>query len=263
MYLLYCDETNFEKVSGDFFVYGGVTVAPKAAASLDKSIETIRAKLTVPRDYVLKFNPGPQNFSHQQFIEFKQAVIQSAIDHGCKLLVSLCLHDIATSSDEARRFGINTACYHFDCFLNRLKAPGLVLIDRFSDDQIDNQLRKRLAVGLTGKLPYSSEIRIENIVGYHYTAIGQSHFCSMVDVVLGSLRFAINAFTRDLKDHAQSSRRLIQLLSPMFFRENSDKVHEISLWFSPKDVRKPAYRTRYAALVRFLSESGVTPSQAV
>ncbi|WP_009901159.1 DUF3800 domain-containing protein [Burkholderia thailandensis] len=26
MYLLYCDETNFQKLSGDFFVYGGIII---------------------------------------------------------------------------------------------------------------------------------------------------------------------------------------------------------------------------------------------
>ena len=39
MYLLYCDETNFAKTSGDFFVYGGVVIDPAHAADLAKEIE--------------------------------------------------------------------------------------------------------------------------------------------------------------------------------------------------------------------------------
>ena len=118
MYILYYDETNFAKKSGDFFVYGGVVIDPAHAADLSKEIERIRKELGVPRDYVLKFNPGPKKFTHDQFIELKQSVIQAACAANCKLLVNLLLHDIATSSEEARRFGINTLSFHFDCYLN-------------------------------------------------------------------------------------------------------------------------------------------------
>lgn len=263
MNLLYCDETNFGKTSGDFFVYGGVVVHAAQAAALSAKIESIRTNLGVPRDYVLKFNPGPKDFSHAKFIELKSAILQAAVQGGCKLLVNLLLHDIATSSEEARRFGINTLCYHFDCYLNRPKEAGLVLIDRFDDKEIDGQLKEKLAVGLTGKLPYSGEMKIERIVGYHYTAIGQSHFCSLVDVVLGSLRFAINAFTQQNVQHAATAQSILSQLAPLFYREGTDKVHEISLWFSPKEVRKEAYRTKYIALHQFLSTNGVVSAQAL
>lgn len=263
MELLYCDETNFEKRPGDFFVYGGLTVPAGKAMDLSARIDAIRKRLGVPRDYVLKFNPGPTGFSHPQFIELKREVVNAAVESGCLLLVNLLLHDIATSSGEARRYGINTLCYHFDCYLNRSKMAGLVLIDRFDDRAIDGQLREKLAVGLTGPLPYSAEIKLNHIVGYHYTAIGQSHFCSLVDVVLGSLRFAINCFTQGLTQHMGSSRAILQLISPLFLREGQESVREISLWFSPKDVRKEAFRERYAALGRYLAENGVIPAQVL
>lgn len=135
MKLLYCDETNFGKNANDFFVYGDIVIDAGSAASLSNQIEQIRKTRGVPRDYTLKFNPGPKEFTHEQFIELKSSIIKAAVEHDCKLLINLLLHDIASSSEDARRFSVNTLCYHFDCFLNRPKVPGLVLIDRFDDKQ--------------------------------------------------------------------------------------------------------------------------------
>jgi hypothetical protein len=40
-------------------------------------------------------------------------------------------------------------------------------------------------------------VRLKNIVGLHYSAIGQSHYPTLIDIVLGTLRFGINSFTRE------------------------------------------------------------------
>lgn len=260
---MYCDETNFTKKTGDFFVYGGVAFDAAIARELAAEIEEARNALDVARDYVLKFNPGPKDISHQQFIKLKQAVIAAAAKFDCKLFVNLLLHDIATSSEDARRFGINRLCYHFDCYLNRPKVPGLALIDRFDDKEIDGQLREKLSVGLIGHLPYSTEMKIQWIVGYHLAAVGQSHFCSLVDVLLGSLRFAINAFTRARDEELATAKAILKQLAPLFFHEYSEHVSEISLWFSPKDIRSDAYRAKYLALRDFLAENGVVSSQVL
>jgi len=244
-------------------VYGGVAFDAAIARELAAEIEEARNALDVARDYVLKFNPGPKDISHQQFIKLKQAVIAAAAKFDCKLFVNLLLHDIATSSEDARRFGINRLCYHFDCYLNRPKVPGLVLIDRFDDKEIDGQLREKLSVGLTGHLPYSTEMKIQWIVGYHLAAVGQSHFCSLVDVLLGSLRFAINAFTRARDEELATAKAILKQLAPLFFHEYSEHVSEISLWFSPKDIRSDAYRAKYLALRDFLAENGVVSSQVL
>lgn len=263
MHLLYCDETNFAKTPGDFFVYGGVTIDSAVAGDLSKEIEFARTTRGVPRDYVLKFNPGPKEFSHQQFIDLKQSVIAAAAKFNCKLLINLLLHDIARSSEEARRFGINTLCYHFDCYLNRPASAGLVLMDRFDDKQIDGQLREKLSVGLSGQLPYSNEMKIQRIVGYHLTSIGQSHFCSLVDVLLGSLRFAINSFTQANEQHRLTAQSILQQLAPLFIREHADLVHEISLWFSPKEIHSDRYRAKYQALRDYLASNGIAPAQVL
>lgn len=270
MYLLYCDETNFKKVSGDFFVYGGVVIEAARAESLSNAIDQARRQFGVPREHLLKFNPGPEGMSHDKVVELKKTIMHIAVQHDCKLLVNLLLHDIATSSDDARRNGINTLCYHFDCFLYRPKAPGIVLIDRFTDKQLDAQLHEKLAVGLTGRLPYGAEMKIQHIVGYHLAAIGQSHFCSLVDILLGSLRFAINAYTQKTEQHYDSAKAILAQLAPLFFREENqfapgsgNFVHPISLWFSPKHIKSSAFRAKYEALKAYLAENGVAARQPI
>lgn len=270
VYMLYCDETNFKKVGGDFFVYGGVVINESKAGSLANEIEQTRRQFGVPREHLLKFNPGPDGMAHDKVVDLKKTIMRLAVQHECKLLVNLLLHDIATSSDDARRNGINTLCYHFDCYLNRPKAPGIVLIDRFTDKQLDLQLQEKLSVGLTGHLPYSVEMKIKYIVGYHLAAIGQSHFCSLVDILIGSLRFAINAYTQKTEQHYDSARAILAQLAPLFFREeekfvpgSDNLVHPISLWFSPKYIKSDAFRSKYEALKAYLAENGIAAGQLI
>lgn len=263
MHLLYCDESNLEPKDNDFFVYGGVAIEAGAALSLSQAIEKIRLDAGVPKDFVLKFNPGPKHLNHQQFSALKQAVIEAARGHGCLFLTSLILHNVATSPDEARRNAINTICYHFDSYLNRPKSHGLVLVDRFDDRQIDGHLREKFSIGLTG-MPYSKEMRLARIIGFHYSAIGQSHFGSVIDILLGSFRFAVNAFTRNETGKLPTANALLALLAPMFFRERADdRVSELSLIFSPKIVKSDKYRALYEALREFLAKSGIVSEQEI
>lgn len=271
MYLLYCDETNMEEKSGDFLVYAGISIPPDTARQLSEDIEQARARLKVPADFQLKFNPGPKNLDHSEFISLKEEILQKAAEHGVRLFAYAVLHDVAKNkgTDEARRNGINTVLYHFDCYLNRKKDQGIVLLDRFNDkgNKIDTHTREKFSIGLVG-LPYSKEKRLGNILGVHYSTIGQSQFCSLVDIVVGSLRFALNAHTRDLTEHHATAGALLNLLSPLFFREESgmgasDKVSELGFQFSPKAVSVAKYRAKYEALQTFLAERGVETQQRI
>lgn len=265
LHLFYCDETNLEERTGDFLIYGGLIIDGATAKEFSAAMDALRARHGVPRDYHLKFNPGPADFSHSRFIALKQEVLGLAAQFNAQLLVYVILHDVATNSDEARRNGINTVCYHFHCILNRLGGTGLVLIDRFNDqgNAIDAHLRERFTIGLRG-LPYSAEMRLSNIVGFHYSAIGQSHFPSIVDVALGSLRFAINAHTRNQTINQQTAGALLGLLAPLFWRAApSDPVAELSFQFSPRTVRSARYRRAYQSLKLFLATGGVPTAQTI
>lgn len=271
MYLLYCDETNMEEKSGDFLLYAGVSIPPDTAYRLSEDIERARKRLAVPPDFHLKFNPGPTSLSHSEFIGLKTEIFRKATEHGVRLFAYVVLHDIARNkgADEARRNGINTVLYHFDCYLNRKKDQGIVLLDRFNDkgNKIDGHTREKFSLGLRD-LPYSKEKRLTNILGVHYSTIGQSQFCSLVDIVVGSLRFAINAHSRNQVEHHATAHALLELLSPLFFREEegwvaSDMVSELGFSFSPKSIRNASYRGRYERLKAFLTENGVETVQAI
>jgi hypothetical protein len=65
----------------------------------------------------MKFNPGHPHLTHQEFISLKKNVMSVAAANKCIFLVSMVLHNLAKSPDEARRNAINTICYHYDCYL--------------------------------------------------------------------------------------------------------------------------------------------------
>jgi hypothetical protein len=263
MHLLYCDESNLEERSGDFFVYAGTVIDVANARDLSDRIEKIRTDAKVPTDYRLKFKPGPDHLNNQQFNDLKKTIVAAAAETKAYLFASVVLHDIATNPDRARLYGINVLSFHFDCFLNRVAGSGLVMIDRFGGKQADAHLVEKFSIGLTG-LPHTPRLRLSNIVGFHYSAIGQSHFCSLIDVVIGSLRFAINAFTRNEEENIDAAKRILEGLQPLFFRENGKApVSEFSFSFSPKTVISDRFRGQYIALKNFLAENGVDTAQTI
>lgn len=253
-----------EERPGDFLIYGGLAVADDRVLGLSQAIDDIRKRMRVPREFRLKFNPGPDNFTHDEFLRLKQAIMAAAVEHGANLIIYIILHDIARNPDEARRNGINAVCYHFNCLLNRWGGPGLVLIDQFNDkgNQIKSHLTDKFSIGLQG-MPYSAEMRLSNIVGFHYSSVGQSHLPSVVDITLGSFRFALNAQTRNVDNQLVTAKKLLGILEPFFWREDAGAVSELSFQFSPKVIKADAYRKQYQVLKDFLAEAGIDTAQPV
>lgn len=263
MYLFYCDETNLDPGHSDFFVYGGLAIPGNKAKDLHDKIEQIRCDADFKKDDEFKFNPCPKSVDYQNFVKAKEATIRAASECGCILIVSIILHKIGKDTEEARRNEINRVVYHFDCFLNRPKTHGLVLIDRFSDKQIDEHLRKKFSNAITG-LPYSSQIRLNNIVGYHYSAIGQCHFPSIIDIILGSLRFAVNAHSKGGRNKIETAKLLLRLIEPLFYRNPfNNEVHQISLNFSPSIIKVTKYKEKYEALKEFFAQAGIDTLQPI
>ncbi len=264
MYLMYSDETNLRPAENVFFIYGGVVIDSAKAKTLSDEIYKLRLDKCIPNDFLLKFNPRPNKLKHEEFVELKQRIVQKAVETGCVILVSLIHHKIATSPEDARKNEINRVAYHFDCLLKRFCSHGLMLIDRFSDKQIDAHLREKLSTGVRG-LPYSRTLRLNHIIGYHYSAIGQSHFGSLVDIVIGSLRFAVNAFSRQEEQNLDTASNLLRLLAPLFYKSETrnDKISELSLFFSPKIIRVKSIRERYEELKVFLASNGIEAEQEI
>lgn len=263
MYLLYCDETNLDKREDTFFIYGAIGIHVEQCKSLHDKIEKVRSDFKIEQDFLLKFNPKPENLEHEEFIKVKQAVIDESINHNCILFTSLILHNIATTPEEARLREINRILFHFNIFLGQQNDFGLVLIDRFTDRQIDSHLREKFAIGIRG-LPYTDPMRLGHIVGYHYSAIGQSHFGSIVDIIIGTFRHSVNIHAKKELDKIDSAKKLLRIISPLFIQnERSQKISEISLFFSPKIIKAEKYRTLYQELKDFLLESGISPEQII
>jgi len=264
MRLLYCDESNMEKSAGDFLIYGGVIIDSERARGLSEAVERIRKDAGIDPSAIVKFNRGDVPLDHRTYMAVKQAIIEAAIEHQAFFLAYAVLHDIAYA-EAGRLYGVNTICFNFNSILYRYGTPGLVLIDRVNNPggAMDDHLREKFAVGVTS-LPYSDKMRLENIVGFHYSAIGQSHFTSLIDIVIGSLRWAINVHTRNEATKQASASTLLTLISPLFFREQGrTTVSELGFAFRPQQVRAPKFREKYHSLQAFLRDGGIDTEQVI
>lgn len=255
MQLLYTDETNLDPKTADFFVYGGVIISGDRAGELSQSIDGLRKAFGYKPDDLLKFNTveRPKQITPEAHALIKQRVLESAAQCGVKMLVSVIMHRIALSPEEARRREINRISLHFDYYLRQNHDFGLVLIDTFTDNVLTRLLRERFGMGLAG-LPYGP-YRLKQILGFHISSIGTSHFCSVIDIVLGSLRFAIN--NRNDATKAPVVRTLLTQLSPLAIRLQNGQITEVCFFFSPKQIRAQAYLKEYQQLHAFLRQNGL------
>jgi len=177
-------------------------------------------------------------------------------------LASFLLHNIVKdcNTEQARRNEINRICFHFNAYLHRLEDYGLVLVDMFTDPELNNVLREKFSIGIKGNLPFSEKLPLDRILGYHQATIGTSHFTSVIDLVLGALRYAVN--TR--KENRPVCKLLIGQLAPLcipYGRAGNAKVSDLSINFSPKEIRVKKYLDQYTELCAFVRENGIDAGQ--
>jgi hypothetical protein len=261
VHLLYTDEVNVDPTSTEFFIYGGVSVEGARAGDLSKAIDELRARCGYQPLDRLKFNTveRPAHVSPEVHKEIKRGLLELAASHGCKLFASFLLHKIARGGDVdlARRNEINRVCANFQAYLDSVRGHGLVLLDTFTDDQLSSHLRDKFSVGLTFEAGPS---RLDRVLGFHLSQIGTSHFCSVVDVALGALRFAVNSRTEPTK--REVGLTLLRLLAPMCIRQSTGYVEETSIFFSPRHVKVSTYRDKYVELGKWLQAGGINPQCA-
>jgi len=263
LYLLYADEVNQNSSDSEFFVYAGISIPGDRAGQLSAGIDELRTKFGYRPGDILKFNTRerPKHIEEKAHREIKRAIIEMAADHEVRLFASFVLHKIAKKGyEEARRYAVNTICFHFDSFLHRVDSHGLVLLDTFVDNQLNEILREKFSIGVKN-MPYSDSIRLDRILGFHLASIGTSNFCSAIDIVLGSLRYAINCRTDSSKQKIANT--LLKQIAPLCVRTYAENVDEISLFFSPKTIMTRSYQETYRDLQRMLTEAGMKPAQEI
>ena len=261
MYLLYTDETNTDPKRSDFFIYGGVAVSGEHAEAISTKIEGLRRKYGYRAGDILKFNTKekPKHICIDAHRDIKKEIIAVAREFEAVLFTSFILHKIAASPEDARRNEINRICFHFDSFLFQVKDVGLVLVDMFKDEDLPAILREKFSVGIKG-LPYTPVHRLQRVLGFHFSTIGSSNFCSLVDIVLGSIRWAVN--NRDDPSKEPVVKELLQQVSPLLIRfGQADKVSELSLFFSPKVIKAKTYLEEYNKLYECLAANGIIGAQ--
>lgn len=256
MYLLYTDETNVDPKGSEFFIYGGISIDVRKAASLSQTIDLLRQEYGYKPEDPLKFNSRerPNAISPETHKAIKRKVIEAAADHDVHLFASLILHSIAKNPEKARRNEINRVCLHFDCFLRENNDYCIVLLDTFADKNLYKMLKEKFSIGLKG-LPERSQYRLERILGFHIASIGSSNFSSVVDIVLGSLRFAVN----HLSDQSNQDvvQTLLKQLYPLCLKRKDGRIRELSFFFSPVKVRTRKYYKKYDNLRNLLNKNGL------
>jgi hypothetical protein len=262
LHLLYADEVNVDPDSSEFFVYPGIAIPGDRAGQLSAEVDELRKKYGYRPGDPLKFNTRdrPKHVEPEAAREIKRELLAKIADYEAKLFASFILHDIATSPEEARRLEINRICFHFNAFLYRVDGYGLVLLDTFTDGQRDTILREKFSIGLKG-LPYSDALRLDRILGFHLASIGTSNFCSVIDILVGSLRYAINLRTDP--NRQEIANTLLRQIAPLCLRDRYDEVDELSLFFSPKTIRSAAFRKKYLGLQKMLADAGMKPAQEI
>ncbi|MEP3632555.1 MAG: DUF3800 domain-containing protein [Shimia thalassica] len=249
MILIYCDESNLDAKSGDFLLYGGLTIDAQSYSKFSTEIWEIRKKHKIPTDFKAKYLPAPKGMKKNDYSQFKKDCIDACIANKCNFLVYQTLHDVAKDTDLARRNGINELCLNFSYILKNEEETGLILVDRFNDkgNRVDAHLAEKFSTGLTG-LPHTTTYPLTNVVGLHYSAIGQSHMSSMIDIVLGTYRTAINIYSRKTGQE-KLAEEILGKLHPLFRKGYAGGIPRISISFSPKSIFVDSYRASYRHVI--------------
>jgi hypothetical protein len=249
MWLLYGDETNTDASKDSFYIYGGVAIPVAAAGQIHEEMCNLRGCYGYQRSDALKFctrKGRPDSVAPQEHTDLKKQVVRLAEVHGVRLFCSLVHHRIARGgADCARETGINQVAASFNMFLQEEKTYGSMSLDRF--DRQPELIRKKFSEGLT--FPEHSQM-LNRVVAIQPAILGASHFCSLADVVLGSLRQAVNNQSTKL------GLELVAQLAPLCRRSDGD-VDDRSIVLSPTVVRNPRYQQLYADLREFLRKGGV------
>lgn len=262
-YLLYADETNDQPSNeAKFFIYGGLIVPTERLATLNMKLEAIRQIHGYKTGDVFKFNSRsrPVYVTKSSHASAKNSVLETCNELGCKFIATLTHHSIA-QQEKRLEWGANTVLLRFDAFLNWHDERGMCFLDGFANPaKMKAYMTEKFTIGL--RFPDGTTKRLKRVEQYAATWQQLSHACSASDIVLGALRYSVNASAGD-KTAGLLFRRVARLLA---WGKQNKRIADL-LQFQPSidKIRVQRYRDDYNALIAKLSEfsnAGITRNKS-
>ena len=249
------DETNVtETEKNKFFIYGGLIIHADQLHELTRRIEIIRVEAGLKPGDPLKFdtNSRPDHVSVPSYTAAKDKVVSACAEMKLDFLAYMISHKIATESKETLvGFGLNTVVSQFNFKYLREKGDhGIVVVDRLPFKLDYDFLKGKFCVGLI--MEDGRTARLDRIDLFASSCDGASHLSSAVDIVLGAFRYCINQ-TGD----TTVPKKLFPRVAGMLWYRKFEGVHyirEYGLTLRPKQVKWPAYKEEYDAIVQHMSE---------
>ncbi|HKU51713.1 MAG TPA: hypothetical protein VJQ25_04545, partial [Nitrospira sp.] len=177
--------------------------------------------------------------------------------HGVTFSAYVIHHGIARPKgvELSRAWAINTLCYQFDTYLAASNEPGTVNIDIFDERSLYAIMIEKFSRGLVD-FKDKPDYRLRNIVSVNAAKLGASHFGSIIDILIGSLRFAVN--NREVAEQAKTCDDLLTQLAPLFHRRpGATEVSALGLSYRPKDILSSDYFDETLKLHKYLSQRGI------
>jgi hypothetical protein len=261
MYWLVTDETNVEPGQGRFFIYGGLIMTPEQMLKAHEAIQDIRMKygFSDTDDFKFETRSRPQSMTVEKWTRAKGEAIAAAEKLGATLVIYVVLHDIARNKPKTQitEWALNSVVAHFDMrFLTEKMSYGMVCIDRVDEKFGYRYLSSKFQEGI--ELPDGRTAKLARIIHYSISCNGASHISSLVDIVLGGMRYSVNTAGGVGKE--ELAREILPPISRMMWHavkpDGSWQVGGYGFLQYPKDVLVPEYREQYVNLARTLSEWG-------
>lgn len=254
MYLMFTDETNnTASEQAKFFIYGGLIVPVTRIQVLSAKIEDIRINAGYSVDDCLKFdtNARPDHVSREECTEAKKRVLHSCIEEGCKFIAYFVLHQIAKNRDprELVTWAADHVIGRFNMYLQEKDSQGICLIDSLPVDKQFQYLSDKFTTGLD--LP-GENLSLNRIQVFGATVINASQISSAMDIVLGSLRYAVN----DPANKEAAKSMMEDVARMMWYREHQGEKYlgDRGVILRPKlnNIEVEAYRQGYQTLTDYL-----------